>query len=191
MNRRGLVIALVAVGGVIAVLIVLLATGGTQSETDKTGDVLVDQGSHAPRDVGIADIAGTSVTRAGDEATFTATANHAVPHSISNGSLEYRWEIQNGGNVLWILSVAINVDANASLLGTQVDYSSTTIDKTLPGKLTIKGSRVQVVIDVSKLKGWPDQFDYHVESTLDANRADTKSALAHDRAPDEGDIPGG
>ena len=191
MNRRGLVIGLVLVGAVIAVLVFLLATGGVRTGNDETGDVSIEDKRHAPRDVGIADVVDTSVDREGDEVRFTATANHTVPRQISNGSLEYRWEIEEGGNVTWILTVAINVDDNASLLATQEDYSSTTIDKSFPGSLEIKGANVAVGFDVTKVDGWPDQFEFHLETTLDANRNDTKSGLAHDRAPNEGTATGG
>ena len=191
MNRRGTLLGLVVVVGVIALLVLLLATGGSPSGGDETGDVQVGAGPHAPRDVGIADIEGTSTRRDGDDLTFSATANHTVPHQISNGSLEYRWEIQENGTVTWILSVGINVDANVSLLATQQDYSSTSIDDSFPGKLTIKGVRVVVVLDASKLKNWPDEFEFDLQTTLDANRADTNSGLARDRAPDDGTIKGG
>ena len=191
MERRGLVIGLVIAGAVIAVVVFLLATGGVQTGNDPTGDVNIENKPHAARDVGIADIVGTSMDRDGDEVKVAATANHSVPKQISNGSLEYRWEIEEAGNVTWILTVAVNVDVNASLLATQADYSSTTIDDSFPGTVKITGSKIQVEFDATKVDDWPDQFEFHLETTLDANRSDTKSGLAHDRAPDDGTATAG
>ncbi|HET7481968.1 MAG TPA: hypothetical protein VFK89_03835 [Actinomycetota bacterium] len=192
MNRRGLVIGFVVAAIVVVAVIVLLATGGTTSGTDGTGDVKVDDGPHAPRTVQIVDIATTSVHRDGDTITLSATANGNIPRSIANGSLEYRWELGHTAETTeWIVTVAVNVDASASLLATQRDYSSTTINDTFPGDFTIKGARLTVEIDSAQVKGFPTHFDFHVESTLDANRADTRSGLAHDRAPNEGTISSG
>ena len=189
MNPRG-VIALGAVVLIAAAVIALLSSGGPDANgSDANGDVRVEGTRKPPRDLAIADVVNASVSREGDELVFQAELDGSVPAELEDGLLSYRWNVEEGGRETWIVTADVTIETHASLVATQVDYSSTTLDKSLPGNVEIDGDALAVTIDTSKLDDFPATFDWSFETLLDGVRSDTASAEATDRVPDEGVIP--
>lgn len=188
MNRRPLAIATVIVVAVIVALVIFLVSGGGPRESggdDNEGDVLIEDGPQVPTQPDAADIQEASVAVAGDELKFTAVMASDVP-TLDEGSLEWRWELEEGGIQTWILTANVALEPTAHLIATQKDYSSSTIDDTLPGDIAIDGSLVTVTLRVDDIDGFPGTFQWTLLTTLDASRGVARSATAHDRAPDEG-----
>ena len=188
MNRRPLAIAVAIVGSVVILLVILLVTGGGAGDSggpDTDGDAIVDQGPSAPTRPAAADIQEAGVAGDDGELTFTARMGADVP-ALEDGSLEWRWEIEEGGQQTWLLTGNVALDPTAHLIATQKDYSSSTIDETLPGDIAIDGDLVTVTLRVDELDGFPTIFRWRLLTTLDASRSQARSATAHDQAPDEG-----
>jgi hypothetical protein len=181
-------IALLIVGGLVVIVVLLLISGGGGSDggDDKSDDVLVEEGPKPPRDTGLADITSATVTADGDELVFTAVAGTEIPSEVEDGAIEWRWEIVEGANATWTLIATVDIETHASIIATTQDFSASTVDDSLPGSVETSGAEVRVVLDRSALEGFPSEFEWTLSTTLDANRTNTKSARANDRAPDEG-----
>lgn len=189
MNTRG-VIALGAVVLLAAAVIALLSTGGPNATgSDSNGDVRVGKGRKPPKEVRVADIVNASVIKEGDEIVFQAELDGDVPDELDEGLLSYRWNVEEDGRDTWLVTADVTIETHASLVAQQFDYSATTIDQSLPGAVEIDGDVVAVTIDVSELKDFPASFDWSLETVLDGDRANTASAEATDRVPDEGVVP--
>jgi hypothetical protein len=188
MNRRPLMIAVLIVGALVVIVVLLLISGGTSSNggDDAGDDVLVEEGPNPPRDTGLADVTEATVTVDGDDIVFTAVAGTDIPSEVPDGSIEWRWEISEGANSTWTLIATVDIEANASIIATTKDFSASTVDDSLPGSVEISGAEVRVVIDRSALDGFPEDFEWTLSTTLDADRTNTRSARANDRVPDEG-----
>lgn len=173
----------------IVIVVVVLATGGTDGGSgpgDATADVEVESGPDAPSDVGPADIAQASVTAEGNELVFVAEMASDIPGRIPDGSLEFRWDVIEGGEETWIVSAAIGRSPVAALTSPDSGYGSSTIDGTMPGTIEVDDSTLTLRFDRSKVEGFPEEFEWRLETTLDAKRTDPQSGVAHDRAPDSG-----
>ncbi|MDQ3964672.1 MAG: hypothetical protein M3277_12305 [Actinomycetota bacterium] len=182
----------VAVGivGLIVIVVVVLATGGIEGGggpgEDMRDDVQVDSGADAPSDVTPADISDASVTTDGNELVFVAEMAIDIPERIPDGSLEFRWDVIEGGDETWIVSAAVSGRPVAALTSPDSGYGSSTIDNTMPGTIEVDGSTLTLRFDRSKVEGFPADFEWRLETTLDAQRADPQSGIARDRAPDSG-----
>lgn len=182
------VAAFIGVVALIAVVIVVLATGGAGPGDGGEGgeDVQLGEGPGAPEDVTPADIAEATVTKEGSDIQFVAEMASEIPMRVEDGSLEFRWDVSENGNDTWIVSSTINVAVTAALTSQQTPYGSSTIDGTMPGEVTVRGTTLTIRFDASKVKGFPGNFEWRLKTTLDADRADPKSAVATDTAPDSG-----
>lgn len=194
MNQRSTAIAIVAVVLVIAFGIWLLVSGGSSSGTssdDPAGDVAVGKGRRPPSDLAPADLTGGGAGIDGSELTLTAEVDGEVPGELKDGALSYRWEIFENGNNTWIVTAGVDVGVTASMLATQFDYESSTIDETLPGDVRIDGSTVTVTVDTGDLDDFPSDFQWSLQTSLDGVRTETGSAVATDRMPDGGTVDAG
>lgn len=186
MNRSiGVALGVVAL---IVIIVVILATGGggPVGSDDATADVEVDTGPDAPSDVTPADIAEATVSAVGTELVFVAEMATDIPERIPDGSLEFRWDVIEGGDDTWIVSAAVNGQPTAALTSPGTGYGSSTIDDTMPGSIDIEWATLTVRFDRSQVEGFPIDFEWRLMTTLDAKRADPQSGVAHDRAPDAG-----
>ncbi|HEV3471932.1 MAG TPA: hypothetical protein VG408_01830 [Actinomycetota bacterium] len=185
---RSLGVAL-GIVALIVIVVVVLATGGVDRGTgagDQTADVQVDAGADPPRDVTAADIAEATVTTDGDEVVFVAEMATEIPERIPGGSLEFRWDVIEDGDDTWIVSASVGGRPVAALTAPDSGYGSSTIDNTMPGTVEVAGTTLTVSFDRSQVDGFPQTFEWRLETTLDANRADPQSGIARDRAPDSG-----
>lgn len=185
--NRSLFVAL-GVLGAIVVVVLILATGGAgpAGSADASDDVTVSEGQDAPAEVGPADIEEATVTRDGDAFVFVARMATDIPRRVRNGSLEFRWDIAENGTDTWIVSAAANVSVTAALTSQRSSYGSSTIDDTMRGSVEVDGNMVTVRVDAARVEGFPTDFQWRLQTTLDANRTDPRSATATDRAPDSG-----
>lgn len=183
-KRLGAILGVVAL---VAVVVVVLVTGGTTGSPgdDAGGDVSVE-GDGEPDQSDLADVTSTDVRREGNELLFIAEMARDVPQEIDKGSLELRWDLSVEGRDAWILSAFIGTDTIAAITSQQTTYGSSTIDGTMPGSLRIDGSTVTIRVRPGNIEGFPNAFQWRLRTTLDADRADPKSAVAHDDAPDGG-----
>lgn len=176
--------------GLIVIVVIVLATGGVDvggGPGDSTDDVQVEPGPDAPSDATPADIAEASVTSEGDELVFVAEMATDIPERIPDGSLEFRWDVIEGGDETWIVSGAVGNDRpTAALTSPDSGYGSSTIDDTMPGTIEVEGTTLTIRFDRSKVKGFPSDFEWRLATTLDAKRIDPQSGVARDRAPDSG-----
>ena len=188
MNRKPLAITVAIVAAVVVVMVILLASGGGDAESggaDTAGDVVVGSGPRAPLAPMAADIKEASIDVDGSELSFAVVMEEEVP-DLNGGSLEWRWEIREGGVQTWILTGNLALEPTAHLIATQKDYRSSTIYDSLPGDLSIDGKVVTVTLDVGEIEDFPETFQWTLLTTLDASRGVARSATAEDRAPDEG-----
>ena len=178
-------VALVAVGAIV----VLLATGGAEPIPvfdDPTGDIVVEEGRNPPVDTTLADIRSAEVRTDGDEIVLEATLGVAVPKQLRDQTFGLRWEIHEGGDSTFLVTANLDVGPNAAIIGEQNDFGANTIDETFPGSLAIQGDRIEIRLDADQVPDFPDEFGWILMTSFDGDRGDATSALAEDRAPDQG-----
>jgi hypothetical protein len=188
MNTRT-VIAFSAILVVVAVIIVLLVTGGgggVNADTDANGDVTVSEGPSAPSDTTVADISAVEVSSEKGDITFEAEMASDIPRRVKDGSLAWRWEVYENGQMTWLVTANVDLGPNASIVATQKDYSSSTIDDTLPGSIEVDGTTLRINVRTKKVEGFPQTFEWLLKTSLDGSRTKANSAVAEDVAPDSG-----
>lgn len=180
--------AFLGVIALVAVIIVVLVTGGsgTSSGDDAGGDVAVEGEGGAPTNADLADVAKADVRREGDEILFVAEMAMEIPEQIEGGSLEFRWDLSIGGRDAWIISALVATDTTAAVTAQQTNYGSSTIDDTMPGSVEADGTTLTIALRPGNIDAFPDAFSWRLRTTLDGDRADPKSPVAHDEAPDGG-----
>lgn len=187
-KQLGIVSAIVAV--VLAAIVVLLVTGEAprgQEAEDASGDVEVSEGEAAPSETGLADITAARVHEAGSQIVFEATMAAPIPKSLKDQTMEWRWEVSEGGTLTWLVTANVSVDEPvASVTAQQGGYGSSTIDGLLPGGIDYDGNTIRVRLDQPEIPDFPSQFTWHLKTTLDGDRADPASATAGDEAPPSG-----
>lgn len=190
MTPKQLAVAFAIVAIVIGGLVVLLVTGGPppgEEGKDAAGDVEVEEGPDAPRDTALADIERARVYLHASQIVFEAQMSAPIPRSLKGQTMEWRWEILEGGEETWLVSAHISVgDPVAALTAQQSNYASSTIDGKLPGGIDYRGNTLFVRLNASQVKKFPGRFKWRLTTTLDANRADPGSAIAKDVAPATG-----
>ncbi len=188
MERRTLIllgIVIIAVG----VSVILLVTGGAAPEAsadDAKGDVKVGRGGTRPKDTSIADIQTATVRHDGSDLIFSVVMVGDIPREFSKEALSWRWELYESDRLTWIVSANVDLGPNVSVVATQKNYSTSTVDDTLPGEIDLEGKTLTVRIRADDVDGFPAAFAWFVETSLDGSRLKATSALAKDRAPDGG-----
>ena len=191
MNKKQLAIVFGIVAVVLIAVIALLATGGSDpvlDPTDPADDVEVGDGDDAPTETGLADIVSSTVTSEGGNVVFEAQMASEIPERATKDlAIDWKWDLFEDGNSTWVLSGNLDVGANATLVATGQNYTSSTIDETLPsGAIEIVGETVRISFDPSEVPAFPSQFTWQLSTSLDGARGDASSALATDQHPDEG-----
>lgn len=180
----GIIVVLVA--GVAWLLSGAGSSGG--SSEDRTGDVTITKGAKPPRDPKLADLTGGSVVPGDDGMTFDATVDATIPDSLDNGAMTFRWELTERGQVTWIVSASVDVERTASIVATQFDYRSSTIDRSLPGELQVEGDTVTLTLRTEEIEDFPTSFDWVLKAELDGDRTRSPSAVAEDVLPNDGSL---
>ncbi|MGH9194126.1 MAG: hypothetical protein ACRD1T_00100 [Acidimicrobiia bacterium] len=188
MNRRTLGIVLALLGATVLVLVVLLLTGGTGTGRvkDVGGDTVAGVGPAPPGDPALADALDVSVSREGSDVVFTAVFAKDLPNRLSEGTVDYRWDVTEDGTPTWIVSANLNVGLNASVTAQQADFGASTVDDSLPGSVELKGDTLTIRLQVGDIEGFPETFDWSFRSSLDGDRSDPTSAIVEDTVPDSG-----
>lgn len=190
MNNKQLAIVALGVAAVLAVIIVLLVTGGPPSEDlaqDQAGDVTVSEGPAPPKEHSLADVRLARVYPEDGWVVFEAEMPVDIPKSLKNETLSWRWEILEGGTETWLVSASISVGSPiARVLSTQTGYGASTNDDTLPGEIERSGKTLFVRLQAGEIKDFPKGFTWRLETSLDGDRRDAKSAVAADTAPESG-----
>jgi hypothetical protein len=189
MNRRTLGIVLGVLAVVITAVVLLLVSGGTTGPGevgDGQGDAVQSAGDSPPRNPELADVVDVTVTRDGDEVVFSATLAGVLPERLDDGTVDYRWDVIEGGTSTWIVSADLNVGISASVLAQQGDFGASTQDETLPGSVEIDGETLTIRLQTSDIEDFPDSFEWTFRSTLDGDRSDPTSAVLEDLVPDSG-----
>lgn len=190
MNRgRSLVVLGVIVLVALAAVWLLSGAGDSGGSTsDPKGDVVVTKGPKRPADIKLADLTEGSIVLEDGSAVFEATVDQNVPDALDGEAIAFRWEITENGQVTWIVSASVDVERTASVVATQVDYRSSTIDQSLPGDLVVEGGTVTVTLETDGLEGFPSAFDWTLQTELDGDRVRSPSAVAKDSVPNEGSL---
>jgi hypothetical protein len=186
-KRTGLIVGIAVVA--VAVVVVLLVSGGSEAPSafdDDAGDVSVAEGPKAPEDTAAADIVDAQVTRDGERLVFTATMDDEIPERVQDGSLSWRWDLYVNGTGEWIVSATVDVESSASITSTQSDYGAGTFDDSLPGSFEIDGDTLTLTLRPDDIPDFPADFTWSLGTSLDGDQGDPESALATDKAPDEG-----
>ena len=190
MSTRQLAVASALVALVIAGLVVLLVTGGSppgEAAKDPAGDVELEEGADPPSDTSLADVERARVRLHASQIVFEAEMAAPIPRSLKGQTMEWRWEIFEGGTETWLVSAHISVgEPVAALTAQQSNYASSTIDDRMPGGIDYRGNTIFVRLDQPGVKRFPTEFTWRLTTTLDANRSDPASAVATDTAPATG-----
>ena len=190
MNTKQLAIVSAIVFCVLAVIIVLLVTGGVspaERARDAVGDVEVGEGPAAATETSLADIQLARVTLQDSQVVFQAEMGGRVPRSLKDQTMEWRWELLENGTSTWIVSANVSVGQPvASITAQQRNFAASTIDDTLRGSVDHTGNTIFVRINAAEIEGFPTRFSWRLKTTLDGDRADPGSALVTDEAPESG-----
>ena len=187
-SRSLLVLGILAVAAAAIAWLLSGAGGSGGSTTDEKGDVVVTKGAKRPSDTKLADLTEGSVALEDGSAVFEATVNSQVPDALDGEAIAFRWEVIENGQVTWIVSASVDVERTASVVATQVDYRSSTIDDSLPGDLVVEDGTVTVTLETEGLDGFPSSFDWTLRTELDGDRTRSPSAIAKDSVPNEGSL---
>ncbi|MEA2434855.1 MAG: hypothetical protein QOG54_2312 [Actinomycetota bacterium] len=190
MNQKQLLVVFVVVGLALAFIVVLLVTGGAPSggfdPADAKDDVTVDGTDNPPDNPTLADVVSADIVADGTGLIFEATMSAPIPEKIEGSGLDWRWEVIEGGATTWIVSASVDDDASAAILNQRTNYGASTSDNTLPGKLTVAGNTISIRLEQAAISGLPTSFNWTLATSLDGDRTEAESAVAHDSAPDTG-----
>jgi hypothetical protein len=167
----------------VAVMVVLLVTGGQDTETsfdDPLGDLALTEGSEAGEDLTLADILHAEAYKEDEEVVFEARVARPIPEESTDQDLDLRWELTEDGTTTWFVFANLDFGPNAYIVSQKTDYGSSTIDKTLPGSVEVRGDVLEIRLTPGAIPEFPTSFDWHLETTV------TGDAIGTDRAPDEG-----
>lgn len=185
------VTAAIAVG-----IMVVLASSGDSGGRDATGDVRLIRGrqpraaSSLPIAASIADITEASVSSKDSEIVFEMTTAAPIPNELERSSLEFRFDLSEDGRDTWIVSATVNVAVTAAVVSHTTEYTSTTIDESMPGSVEVFEKELTITLDPALIDGFPGSFDWKLSSTLVAFRDIAGSTRVEDRVPDEGTLGG-
>jgi hypothetical protein len=189
-NNKQLVVVGSVVAAVLAVIIVLLVTGGPPTEDlaeDAANDVSVSEGPAPPKEHSLADVRSARVYLEASQVVFEAEMATPIPKNLKNQTLTWRWEILEGGSETWIVSANVSVRSPiASVLSTQGNYGASTNDDTLPGGIDWSGNTLYVRLNTPQIENFPGEFTWRLETSLDGDRGNPRSAEASDTAPGSG-----
>lgn len=189
MDRKKLFVVLTVVVVAIASIVILLVTGEPEpvrSFDDPGGDVVVGEGKKPPIDTTLADIKSADVTEDGDEVVFRAQLGGPVPNRLPDASFGLRWEVYEDGDSTFLVTSSLDIGPNASIVGERNDYGASTIEEQFPGSLEIDGDTISIRLRTEDIPDFPEEFGWLLQTTLDGNQGDPKSATAQDKSPDNG-----
>ncbi len=190
MNNKQLVIVGSVVAAVLAVIIVLLVTGGPPAEQlaeDAANDVTLSEGPAPPNEQSLADVRSARVYLKASQVVFEAEMATPIPTNLKTQTLTWRWEIFEGGSETWLVSANVGLDGPiASVLSTQGTYGASTNDGTLPGGVDWSGNTLYVRLNAPQIENFPGGFTWRLETSLDGDRGNPRSAEASDSAPESG-----
>ena len=179
-RRLWVPVGIVVLGVVVVLLLVTGGDPGTDRGTDESGDVVVEDGEIASDDARLADILEADVRRESGLVIFEATMADELPEDLNNRSLEFRWDLTEGGEDTWIVSASITIEVTAAVTSQRTAYGSSTIDGSMPGNVTIDGDRLEIELEAGKIQGFPDTFEWRLTSTFNSDLRDTTSPVARD-----------
>lgn len=93
MNRKELAITSGAVAALVALIVVLLATGNPppgEEAHDAAGDVEVGEGDPAPTETSLVDITEAKVHEVASQIVFEATMDDTIPRRLNGQTMEWR-----------------------------------------------------------------------------------------------------
>ncbi len=190
MNAKQLAIVGSIVAAVLIAVIVLLVTGGPPPGAltkDPKNDVEVGGGEDPPGDTTLADVRVAKVDLVASQIVFEAEMAAPIPKRLKDQSMEWRWEILEGGTQTWVVTASISVDEPvASVLQQATGYGASTVDQTLAGGVDFTDRTLFVRLNAQQIPGFPTAFTWRLTTSLDADRADPASAVATDTAPASG-----
>jgi hypothetical protein len=185
MSRRRLATAIAL--AVLLIVIILIATGvfeGTRALGDRAGDVAVSPGSNPPKEPAVADIVEVDVRPEGDSILFEVTLDAPFSELEEASSLSVVWDIQEEGIPTWIVNAEVtSSESHVAVVAERIDYAASTLDSRLPGGIDTSGATIEVRVRVAEIAGFPDTFEWTIESQLDGVVGDPASAVATDSAP--------
>lgn len=190
MNAKQLGIVSAIVGVVLVAIIVLLVTGGAppgEESKDPSDDVVIGEGGAPPGQTDLADVRQARVYEEASQIVFEAEMGAAIPKNLKDQTMEWRWEVSEGGALTWLVTANISVGKPvASVTAQQSNYGSSTIDGLLPGRIDYDGNTITVKLTQPEIPKFPTSFTWNLKTTLDGDRADPASATATDTAPESG-----
>ncbi|HYO61901.1 MAG TPA: hypothetical protein VEU29_08395 [Actinomycetota bacterium] len=189
MDRKRLYVVLAVVLTAVASVVVLLFTGEAEpvrTFDDPGGDALVGEGKNPPVDLTLADIKSAEVREEDGEIVFEAKLAGQVPDEVTDGAFGIRWEVYEDGDSTYLITANLDVGPNASIVGERTDFGGSTLDESFPGSLEIAGDAIAIRLRAEDVPRFPDEFGWVVQTSLDGDQGDPKSARAEDRAPDQG-----
>lgn len=187
--HRGIALVVAIVVTLVGLVVLLLSTGrptASGEKEDAVGDVKIGKGPLPPRKVDTADIQEVDARSENGVVTLEAKMGASLVPPVPEQSTTWRWEIYEAGEMTWIVSANVDLGPHVSVIATQGDYSASTNDKSLPGRVSIAGDTILIRLRASEVESFPERFDTLLKTSLDGMRTETSSALATDRAPDSG-----
>ncbi|MDQ4023910.1 MAG: hypothetical protein M3217_00240 [Actinomycetota bacterium] len=189
MDRRRLAVVAAVVAAALAAIVALLVTGEAEpvrTFEDRAGDAAFEEGDNPPTDTTLADIRTAEVRSEGGQVVFEAQLAGPIPNELPDGSLDLRWEVYEGGDSTFLITANLDVGPVASIIGERNRFGASTLEDDFPGSLTVEGDKLTIRLDAEEIPDFPSEFGWLLHTSLDAERGDPESAMAEDRAPDDG-----
>ena len=157
----------------------------SEEEEEEADDASEDNGAEAPEETGLADIEFAEVRSDGSHIVFEARSAADVPKKLTGGAMSWRWDILDGGEPAWILSANLDIGPNATIFNPDTDFGAGTVDGSFPGEVNRAGSSLIIRMDPRQLAGFPEEFEWKLETTLEAGDG-ADSTVVRDSAPPQG-----
>lgn len=183
---KSLWVAIGIVGAIVFVVVVLNVGGPETGPGDERDDVSVAEGDNPPADEALADIEQAVVRRDGDQIVFEVIMSGDIPAKVPDGSLEFRWDLSEGGEETWLVTANLSRQLTGAVISHDTGYGSSTIDETMPGRVKAEGNTLTLTLRPDDIRAFPSSFDWLLTTTLDGDLTDPGSAVATDTAPDPG-----
>ena len=190
-RARSTLIVAVVIGVLVGVVIVILATGGSNAPAERRGDLIYTEGVTPKNREGgdlvgsIADVIGSEIRRTDTGLALSARVATKIPQPLQVSELEFRWDLVAKDGATWTVAITIGKTTEARVLSS-AGFGAGTIDDTLIGGAQVLDDSVEVRFDFREVPDFPDTFGWSLSTTLRAFRTETDSPRVKDRFPDEG-----